>query len=101
MLGLLGTIFAVAYLFFALTNRELVVLDLAPLPYLLEIRLFVFVTILLLVGMVTGWFVSSFECRRRYLISRQTARKLEAMEHELSALRARHQLPDDSRTTRL
>lgn len=96
ILSLLGVVFAIAYLFFALTNREVVLLDLAPLPYLLEIRLFVFVSALLLLGMLVGWFVASFGCRRRHMIQRQTVRKIEALENEVTALRARSQLPDDS-----
>lgn len=85
---------AVAFLCFAMINRETVTLDLSPFPFLIEMRLFLLVATLLVSGIFIGWIVSSFECRRRYLVKKETQRKLDALENEVIALRARHDLPD-------
>lgn len=89
-----AVIVAVAFLCFAMINRETVTLDLSPFPFLVEMRLFLLVAALLVAGIFIGWVVSSFECRRRYLIKKETQRKLAALENEVIALRARHDLPD-------
>lgn len=93
---ILGLIFAVAYLTFAMVNRETVTLDIAPLPYLIEMRLFLLVGILLLIGIIIGWLVASGECRRRYLLKKDTTQRVAALENEVKALRARSHLPDHS-----
>lgn len=71
-----------------MVNREAVILDLSPLPYTVEVRLFVLVGILLLAGIMLGWFVASFECRKRYLLQKESRRRLKALEEENASLRS-------------
>ncbi|MCH2547249.1 MAG: LapA family protein [Alphaproteobacteria bacterium] len=85
---------AVFFLIFAMLNREVVSLDLAPFPAVIEMRLFIFVGFLILIGTFLGWVVSSFECRRRYLIKKNVQKRITALENEIATLRARHTLPD-------
>lgn len=80
---------AVAFLFFAMANSEVVALELAPFPFILEMRLFVFMGVLILLGTFLGWIVASFECRRRYLVKKQIAQRITALENEIAVLRAR------------
>lgn len=94
----MACLFAVLFLFFAMVNSEMVTLQLTPLPYAVEMRLFVFVGVLLLIGSLMGWVVASFECRRRYLLKKETKRRIVALENEVAALRARHHLPDTAPT---
>lgn len=89
-----AVIVAVAYLCFSMINREVVALDLAPFPIIVEMRLFLFASVLLVLGIFIGWVTASFECRRRYLVKKETQQRLEALENEVSALRSRHDLPD-------
>lgn len=91
---IMASLFAVLFLFFAMVNSEVVTLQLTPLPYVLEMRLFVFVGLFLLIGSFMGWIVASFECRRRYLVKKETKRRITALEDEVAALRARHHLPE-------
>gem|GEM_PF-5745663 len=77
-----------AFLFFAMVNREAAVLDLSPLPYQVEVRLFVLVGVLLLAGIILGWFVASFECRKRYMLQKESRRRLKALEEENASLRS-------------
>lgn len=90
----LAVIVAVLFLFFAMVNREVVTLATTPFPFVIEMRLFLFTALLLLLGIFIGWVVASFECRRRYLVQKATRKRLEALEDEVTALRARHHLPD-------
>lgn len=90
----LATVVAVMFLFFAMVNREVVTLELAPFPYTIEMRLFVFTGFLILIGTFLGWVVASFECRRRYLVKKHLRQRMTALEDEVAALRARHHLPD-------
>lgn len=89
-----AVIVAVAFLFFAMVNRQMVTLELTPFPFALEMRLFLFTALLLMTGIFIGWVVASFECRRRYLLKKETTRRLAALENEVQALRARQDLPD-------
>lgn len=86
-----GFAVSVVFLFFAMVNREVVTLDLTPTPYVIEMRLFVFMGLLLLFGTVLGWVVASFECRRRYLVQKDTRRRLQALNEEVASLRAQLQ----------
>ena len=94
LIGTLAFLITVGFLFFAIVNRETVSLNLEPLPYILEVRLFVLIGVLMVAGVLLGWIVASFECRRRYLLRKETTRRLSALEEELSALRARNSLPE-------
>lgn len=90
----MGSIVALLFLVFAMVNRETVPLALTPFPYTVEMRLFVFIGLLVLFGSFLGWFVASFECRRRYLLKKATRSRIVALENEVAALRARHHLPE-------
>lgn len=92
----LGTVVAVLFLTFAMINREVVTLELTPLPLTVEMRLFVFIGLLVLLGTFLGWVVASFECRRRYLIKKHVRHRMQALEDEVAALRARHHLPENN-----
>jgi hypothetical protein len=59
----------------------------------IEMRLFVFIGALVLSGVLLGWFVASFECRRRYLVQKQTKQRINALENEVTSLRTRQQTP--------
>lgn len=88
LLIILGLSVAVAFLFFAMVNRETAILDLSPFPYNVEVRLFVLVGVLLLAGIVLGWFVASFECRKRYMLQKESRHRLKALEEENASLRS-------------
>lgn len=90
----LGTVVAVLFLSFAMLNDERVTLYFAPLPVPeMEVQLFLFIGILTIFGTLLGWFVASFECRRRYLVKKELRHRIKALEDEVAALRARHHLP--------
>lgn len=84
----IAVIIAVGFLFFAMVNRQVVTLELTPLPFVIETRLFMLVALLMVAGIFIGWIVASFECRRRYLVKKETAKRLAALENEVTALRA-------------
>jgi uncharacterized integral membrane protein len=85
----LALVVSVLFLFFAMVNREMVALELTPFPYTIEMRLFVFTGLLMLIGIFLGWVVASFECRRRYLVKKDVRLRMQALEDEVAALRAR------------
>lgn len=93
---ILALVVAVAFLTFAMVNRETITLNLSPLPYIVEIRLFMLVGILILSGILIGWVAASFESRRRYLLKKTTKQRVTALENEVQALRTRSHLPDHS-----
>lgn len=93
----IGLAVATLFLFFAMVNREVVTIDLTPLPYLLDVRLFVFAGVLILFGVLLGWIVASFECRRRYLVQKDTKRRLQALEEEVRSLRHYRQHTESQR----
>lgn len=84
---------AVSFLFFAMANSAVVALELAPFPFILEMRLFVFMGMLVLFGTFLGWGVASFECRQRYRVKKQVKQRITALENEIAGLRARQNLP--------
>lgn len=91
ILSLFALVVAMGFLTFAILNREVLLLNFAPLPYTVEMRLFLFMGVVLLIGIFLGWVVASFECRRRYLIHKDTHRRLTALEEENKSLRMRDQ----------
>lgn len=92
----IAAVVAAAFLFFAMVNREMVALHFTPFPLVVEMRLFAFVALLTTAGMVLGWVVASMECRRRYLVKKETSDRLRALEDEVKSLRLQKQLPDHS-----
>lgn len=92
----LALVSGTAFLFFAIINREVVTVSLSPYPVVVEMRLFILIGVLILVGILLGWIVASFECRRRYLLQKSTKERLAALENEIAALRAQQQLPGHS-----
>jgi hypothetical protein len=101
LIFLIGLGFSMSFLFFAMVNREMITIDLTPIPYILEIRLFIFAGSLFLIGIFCGWFVASFECRKRYLIHKDGRRKLLALEEENSILRVQHTKNRDNPSSHL
>lgn len=79
-----------------MVNRETVTLDLTPLPYTLELRLFVFASLLVLFGIMLGWLVASFECRKRYLIHKDMRKQIALLQEENSNLRMQQSQQKDS-----
>lgn len=90
-----AVIVAVGFLFFAMVNREVVTLKLTPFPYVIEMRLFLFTAMLVVLGIFIGWVVASFECRRRYMVKKETKQRLHALENEVVALRAQQSHAED------
>ena len=81
---------------FALSNREPVSLGLWPLPFLLDLPLYLLVLLLLLVGFIVGTVASWFAGRRIRRELRRRRRHVEALEREL--VTARSQLEDRAET---
>ncbi|MBV8133892.1 MAG: DUF1049 domain-containing protein [Alphaproteobacteria bacterium] len=77
---------------FALSNREPVSLGFWPLPFLVDLPLYLLVLLLLLAGFVIGAAAAWIAGRRTRRESRRRRRRVEALERELVA--ARSQLED-------
>lgn len=89
----IGTIVAVFFLMFAIANREVVQLSFAPLPLPdMEMRLFLFTGLLITFGALLGWLVAMLEYRRRYRVKKSVQKRINALEDEITALRARHHI---------
>jgi putative membrane protein len=73
---------------FALSNRELVSLGLWPLPFLVDLPLYLLVLLLLLAGFVIGAAATWIAGRRTRRELRRRRRRVEALERELVAARA-------------
>jgi uncharacterized integral membrane protein len=82
-------VLAAALALFAASNRETAALALWPLPFVLQLPLYLAVLAALLIGFVGGGLVvwSAGRSRRREL--RRRGRRIAALEHELSATQAR------------
>lgn len=92
-LWIIGTIVAVFFLMFAIANREVVQLSFAPLPLPdVEMRLFLFTGLLIVCGVLLGWLVAALEYRSRSRVKKSVQKRINALEDEITALRARHHL---------
>jgi len=77
---------------FALSNREPVSLGLWPLPFFIDLPLYLLVLLLLLAGFVIGAATTWIGGRRKRRELRRGRRRVDALERELTA--ARSQLGD-------
>jgi uncharacterized integral membrane protein len=73
---------------FAVSNRESVSLGFWPLPFLLDLPLYLLVLFLLLAGFVTGAAATWIAGRRLRRELRRRRRRVEALERELVAARS-------------
>ena len=89
---------AVLLIPFALSNREHVSLGLWPLPFLVDLPLYLLVVLLLLAGFVIGAAATWIAGRRTRRELRRRRRRVEALERELVA--SRSQLEDQAGTGR-
>ena len=88
-----ATLIAAALLIpFALSNREPVSLGLWPLPFFVDLPLYLLVLLLLLAGFVIGASTTWIGGRRKRRELRRGRRRVEALERELTT--ARSQLAD-------
>ena len=84
-------VIAAALALFAMSNRETVGLSLWPLPFVVELRLYLAILAALLVGFVLGAAATWVAGRSRRRESRRRGRRLAVLERELEATRS--QLP--------
>lgn len=80
---------AVALVLFALSNRESVSLGLWPLPFLVQVPLYLVVLATALVGFVFGGTAAWVSGRHRRRELRERRRRVAALERELAATQAR------------
>jgi lipopolysaccharide assembly protein A len=94
-----ATLLAAVWLIpFALSNREPVSLGLWPLPFLVDLPLYLLVLFLLLAGFIIGAVATWIGGRHIRRELRRRRRRLEALERELVAVRS--QLEDQADTAR-
>jgi uncharacterized integral membrane protein len=79
---------AVLLIPFALSNREPVSLGVWPLPFLIDLPLYLLVALLLLIGFVAGAAVTWIAGRRKRRELKRRRRRIEALERELVAARS-------------
>ncbi len=80
---------AVALACFAVSNRQAATLTLWPLPYLIELPLYLLAFAILLVGFAAGAGAAWCGGRRRRREMRRRGRRIEALERELAATQSR------------
>ena len=85
---------------FAVSNRESVALGLWPVPFLVEIPLYVAMLAALAVGFVLGELAAWISGRRRRREARQRRRQLASLEGELRATQAQLLGPAERAPTR-
>jgi uncharacterized integral membrane protein len=73
---------------FAISNREMVSLGLWPLPFLIDLPLYLLVLAALLLGFVIGEFAAWLSGWRWRREARRCARRVAALERELAATQA-------------
>ena len=76
---------------FAVSNRAIVSLGLWPLPFLIDLPLYLLVLLLLLAGFVAGATTAWMAGRRARRELRRGRRRVEALEGELKAARSEHE----------
>ena len=86
---------------FAVSNRESVTLGLWPVPFLVEIPLYVAMLAALAVGFVLGEVTAWISGRRRRREGRQRRRQLASLEGELRATQAQLLGPAERAPTRM
>jgi putative membrane protein len=79
---------AVFLVLFAVSNREMVSLALWPLPFILELPLYLLFFLSLLIGALVGVLAGWIGGRRNRRELRRRRRRIEALERELTATQA-------------
>lgn len=87
---------ATALALFAVTNRQVVSLGLWPLPFVLDLPLYLAILAALLIGFVAGALAAWIAGRQGRREGRRRGRRIAALERELAATQA--QLPGASET---
>lgn len=82
-------VIASALVLFALSNRDSVSLGLWPLPFLIQLPLYLLVLATALTGFVVGEVAAWVSDRRRRREIRERGRRIAALERELAATQAR------------
>jgi uncharacterized integral membrane protein len=80
---------ALVVVLFAVSNREGVTVTLWPLPVRLEAPLYLVVLLALVAGFLVGELIAWINAGRARRLARERARRIEALERELSATQAR------------
>ncbi len=83
---------------FAVSNRDLVALRLWPLPFEVEMQLFLPVLGALLVGFVTGGTIAWWSGGRTRRLARRQSSRLKSLTAEVKTLRSRDEESSDSAT---
>jgi uncharacterized integral membrane protein len=73
---------------FAASNREAVALGLWPLPFVLDLPLYLAILAALLIGFIAGALSAWLAARRRRREGRRRGRRIAALERELAATQA-------------
>ncbi len=85
VVALVATVLAL----FAMSNREAVALGLWPLPFELDLPLYLAILIALLIGFVSGVSAAWIAGRQRRRENRRRGRRIAVLERELAELQAR------------
>ena len=89
---IIKTVFSVAIIIiavvFAVSNRGKVDITIFPLPYAISVPLFLFAIIMFAVGLLTGWLISKFSLLKYRKASKESGKRVEALQNEISALRS-------------
>jgi lipopolysaccharide assembly protein A len=88
---------AVVVVLFAVSNRDGVAVTLWPLPLRLEAPLYLVVLLARVAGFLVGELVAWLNAGRARRLARERARRIEALERELSATQARLSAPPPAR----
>jgi lipopolysaccharide assembly protein A len=92
---------AIVLILFAVSNRETTSLALWPLPFLVDLPLYLLFFLSLLIGGVVGAAMAWFAGRRDRRELRRRRRRIEALERELAATQAQLEAPTEMSRPRL
>jgi lipopolysaccharide assembly protein A len=85
---------AILLILFAVSNRETVSLELWPLPFLVDLPLYLLFFLTLLVGAVLGAFAARIAGRGTRRELRRRRRRIEGLERELAATHSQLESPE-------
>jgi lipopolysaccharide assembly protein A len=92
---------AILLILFAVSNRETVSLELWPLPFLVDLPLYLLFFLTLLVGAVLGAFAARIAGRSTRRELRRRRRRIEGLERELAATHSQLENPEQPIKTML
>ena len=96
---LIAAPFALLVVLFAVSNREIVTVKLFPLPFALDIPLYLAVTVTLALGVLSGAGLAWLMGHRARRIARLESKRAQRLEKELAEVRAAALRPVGSNTT--